>query len=45
MTWHVEVVDADDFLVSITTIRRTGGTITSCCPCSEGYQLTFVTVD
>jgi hypothetical protein len=43
MIWHTEVVDADRFQVLLATIRSIGGTVTSSCPCPDGYSITYVT--
>ena len=44
MTWHTEVATSADFLVLLSAIRRIGGIITSSCPCTSGYRVTYVTL-
>jgi hypothetical protein len=43
MTWHTEVVAPGEFQAFLGALQRTGGTITSSCPCSGGYSVTYVT--
>lgn len=43
MTWHTEVVAREEFQAFLGAVQRTGGTITSSCPCTDGYSVTYVT--
>jgi hypothetical protein len=45
MTWHTQVVDADHLQVLLANIRNSGGSVTSSCPCPDGYSITYVTLD
>jgi len=44
MTWHTEVVAPEEFQAFLGSVQRTGGTIMSSCPCTEGYSVTYVTL-
>jgi hypothetical protein len=43
MTWNTVTVPADRLGALLTTIRTTGGTITSCCPGRDGVVVTWTT--
>jgi hypothetical protein len=43
MTWHTVVAATEELRLVLGTIRTAGGTITSSCPCSAGFLITFVT--
>jgi hypothetical protein len=41
MTWHTVTVAAEQLGGLLATIRGEGGTVTRCCPCAAGFEVTW----
>ena len=44
MTWHTVIAARDELGGLLDTLRSAGAVITRSCPCTAGFQVTYVTI-
>jgi hypothetical protein len=44
MTWHTVIAATDEFGRLLANLRSAGAVITGSCPCTAGFQVTYVTI-